>query len=302
MSVELNSVTLFNLSDQVSRNNVEYGILLGRVAVTDPLLFQVHTSFEIIINNANVVDLDFLNQRLKQFQVVLPQLCVVGVYQVNSKEPSSQTVSTLGQILQHLHITTPLLILNYDSIKSFKVFSYFDEVVSSLPLKILSFDEVEKISTFTISSEHVTGKKADGHQDEDVVIGGEIDTHYAKLSTSIDQLTIKVEQILHYLNDNADKPRLTADEIRVQSLITHLANKVDLISSSKEIVVSDIDTEFLIISSKLSLLNSQVTSLKNLNNLLAFGSLRIDRASKDYSQPLPQLRGFELELPNFEFN
>ncbi|CAH2355476.1 hypothetical protein CLIB1423_27S00452 [[Candida] railenensis] len=307
MAVNLHSVLLFNLADQLSRNSSEFGILLG--TKTDDNVTSIHTSFEILINRSSqngnevVVDLSFLQKRYEQFQIVLPNYHVVGVYQMNTLEPTYITNSILNQI--SAHIPNPeFVVLFYNGEKSLSAYPYNGENIlntaQKIQLNILANDEIEKISTFTIANHsQYTGSTHAGGPKEAVSTSTRLADHYKILSGSVDQLTKRVEKILKYVQENILVPSssssFASDESyatysKLQNLITHLSNKVEEITSlgktDPNLVGNNVEAQLL--SSKLSLLNSQMTSLESLRATVTKQIIRAGNIAQTYPQQGPQ--------------
>lgn len=306
MPVNLHSVLLFNLADQVSRNYNDFGILLGTKSEDNDVI-SVHTSFEILIDGDHneVVDVEFLRKRSEQFKVVLPQFEIIGMYQINTLEPNARTNSILGQIGSHIP-TADLVVLLYDGEKSLCAYPSDGKqsvnTAQKLQLNILANDEVEKISTYTIANNsQYTGSVhggGGGGSKETSSTKKQLTDHYKILSGSVDQLTIRVERILQYLQENhLAVLLLSADSesystyIKLQTLITHLANKVEEITSGGSAGVSDAsnNVETQLITSKLSLLNSQMISLQNLRTTIAKQIIRSGNIAHAYPQRSQQL-------------
>lgn len=310
MAVNLHSVLLFNLADQLSRNSSEFGILLG--TKTDDNVTSIHTSFEILVNRSGpngievVVDLSFLQKRYEQFQIVLPNFHVVGVYQMNTLEPTNVTNSILNQI--GAHIPNPeFVVLFYNGEKSLCAYPYNGENIlntsQKIQMNILANDEIEKISTFTIANHsQYTGSTHSGGPKEAVSTSTQLADRYKILSGSVDQLTTRVEKILRYVQENILVPSSSSsssssasDEsyatyVKLQNLITHLSSKVEEITSLRHTGPSPVENnvEAQLLSSKLSLLNSQMTSLETLRATVTKQIIRAGNMAQTYPQQGPQ--------------
>lgn len=280
-TVQLHSITLFNLSDHITRQEKsKFGALLG---TTDKTTITVTTSFELLFDNDLDINTEFLKERLDQFNAVLPQYSMVGFYQlIDKQEPNSATLAVLNQLqtyqrrtsTQERHLIFTLVNMgsfhNVEDAEPFKSFLHKNE---PLPLHTLILaNETENIATSTIVNHPNYFSSEISRDANDINNDFKLDKQNEELSVSVNQLHAKVESIIKYLQHrpNGNESKNLEQEIKMHNLIGHLSSKI---ASFQRNHVSG-DHSIQLQATQLSLLTAQLLALDNLKSQIAKNIIR----------------------------
>lgn len=280
-TVQLHSITLLNLSDHATRHQRgKFGILLGNYAKNS---VSVSTSFELLFDHDLDINSEFLQKRLDQFNAVLPQYGMVGVYQlVDELSPNSATLSVLEQIhsfqnimtTQTLQIVCTLVDVSKfaapEETGPFRSFVHHNELV---PVHtVIQANDTENIATSTIAN-HPNYFTAEVNKDPNDINNDFKQGKFKEdLSMAVDQLYARVATILEYLQKRRPGSE-TGDaeqEAQLHNLITHLSNKIISFQQKHD----TIDYNDQLQTTQLSLLTGQLLALDNLKSQIAKNIIR----------------------------
>lgn len=233
MNVQVQALTLYAISDQISRNSCSYGMLIG--TQTDNLI-RVKDAFELKFDNGSI-DFAYTSKRLALLQTVSPSLEWVGLFTIDGRSIPDAIWS------QFLQSTVPTICLTFHP-EMKKILCLHSITREALPVAVVA-EETEEIATSTIHSHYnYTNEEPELTQENE-----------ESLALSLQQLERKVHSILAKETYSAETERK----------LVHLANKL----SNYQGEPSD---AYQLFSSQLSLLTNQLSTVgaarELVNNLI----------------------------------
>lgn len=244
-SVQVSSVALLQVSDQISRNQSSYGVLVGKkgedIAIARALPLKL---------NKTLVDWNHLHKHLTLTKTSLPQYELIGVYHIN--DDTTVTEEAL-QVFEQFVSSLPSI---------YAVFTPSSEVASfdfntQTPLHtIINASLVESIATNSIANHRQYA--------EDAVLGDS-----EGLVISVDQLEKKVRAIV---------ARLDAGDYSQEQLnkVVLLANKVEAFKRLNH----PAEDPLLLYATNLALLTTQLNSLDHLKSQIKKNIVRYGMNSR----------------------
>ncbi|CAI5756771.1 unnamed protein product [Candida verbasci] len=258
--VSLNSIVLLNVSDVLSRNSQSnIGILLGRFDVDK---FIIRNSFELLLNDNQSIDFDYLTKKLKQYSQTYPDDYIVGLYQIDI---GKNYIDDLLQWLLNFQIqdNKELITVVFDkSLKGIEAY-YQNRLIKS----IIETSETESITTLTIDKHKNYATK--NKKQESI----SITQHNETLSITLNKLYERITKILEYFENNQDldfNTRIELDKLLVK-LVNNFQFKQPINNESKllklQLTQLSLITEQLLVSERVKLqISKSITSGDLPNN------------------------------------
>lgn len=259
--VGLHPLLMLNLSDVVIRQqnglprDKSVGVVLGN---EQGGTLQLINSFEITTSEDGSPDLDYLQTRLEQQAVILPQEYLVGVYEISNDEelkPSDAT-KELQLLLKGYNVDLVTLVFNPDSAsKKFtnqKFVKVFDNQWKELSY-VVDTKEAEKVAVDTILELHETE-----NDDELSKATEQIESQKFILRT----MHSKIKLIIDYLNrTDPSNPGYYETLRQVRSLLSKLQYQQD---SQVKTHLIDLETNYNMLIS-LGVLNENIKTLDSIS-------------------------------------
>lgn len=259
--VGLHPLLMLNLSDVVirQRNGLprdnSLGVILGN---EQGGTLQLINSFELTLLENGSPDLDYLQTRLEQQAVILPQEYLVGVYEISSDEELKPTNATkeLQLLLKGYNVDLITLVFNPDfASKKFtnqKFVRIFDSELNELPYDV-DTKEAEKVAVDTVLELHETE-----NSDELSKATEQIESQKFILQT----MHSKIKLIIDYLNKtDPSKPGFYDTLRQVKSLLSKLQYQQD---SQVKTRLIDLETGYNMLIS-LGVLNENIKTLDSIS-------------------------------------
>lgn len=223
MNVQVQALTLYAISDQISRNSsCKYGVLVGTRSGND---IRVNDAFEL--ETWTSINFSYLEKRLALLQAVSPRTSLVGLYTIGVE----QLPDTILPQFQSKGMETPIYIAFQKDLSEFEC---YDSDKKKLQVSVVA-EETEEIATSTIHS-HYNYTKEEPELTQENEEG---------LVLSLKQLEKKMRVVLENPSNNAETDRQ----------LVYLANKL---ANFQGKVSGDL---YQLLSSHLSLLSNQLSAV-----------------------------------------
>lgn len=275
-SIELHAIPILDAVDSIARKSAsKVGVLLG---TKEKNRVSILNSFELIIGESHLVDFDFLQDRLGQFNSVFPNLDIIGIYSIEiNGGKNTKTTHILDQLLHYKcsenETLQNLLLLVVRGTKGLGsdsplVESYYYNGCL-VPVKIMpAADEAEHASIFTVmrkgniesnSKENISSliKKSQKNNNE--------------LLMAIEKLELKMLDIIRFMDQSSIQ---IADDtlINISNNIVYLAKKIHRF---KNYYIPDRDNKQLL-TSLFALLTQELGALENLKTQISKNIVRYE--------------------------
>lgn len=260
--IALHPLVMLNITDHYNRlkQNVEaskwIGVILGNEDHDGTL--QLVNSFEFAFLKDDSPDLSYLQTRLEQQSVILPNEYLVGVYEVmkNDDLKPSEDVLQLHQLLKGYNVDLVTLVFNpSNALKKFtnqKFVRIYNNHLEELKYDV-STKEAEKIAVDTV----LDVKDVD-HEDELNKATEQLESQ----SFILDTLHSKIELIIAYLNEVDPSTPGYYDILRqINSFISKSKYKQD---EPVKMKLVDLETDYNMLIS-LGTLNDTIKGLDSVN-------------------------------------
>ncbi|CAM9012721.1 unnamed protein product [Wickerhamomyces anomalus] len=264
--IALHPLVMLNLSDHYIRHQQQstavangrlLGVLLGNEGKDGSL--QLINSFEFAFQDDGVPDLSYLQTRLEQQSVILPNEYLVGVYEIKQKHELKPSVEILQlhDLLKEYNVDLVTLVFNPElSLKKFtnqKFVKIYDNQLNDLKYNV-DTKEAEKVAVDT-----VLDVKDVENEDELNKATDQIESQSFILKT----LHSKIELILEYLTktDPASTPGYYDILRQVNSFISKVKFKQNDDIKTKLI---DLETDYNMLIS-LGTMNDTIKGLDSIN-------------------------------------
>lgn len=275
-SIKLHTIPILNAVDNIARNSeFKFGVLLG---TKEENSISIWNSFELIIGESLLVDFDFLQDRLRQFNSVFPSLEIIGIYNIETGDgQNTKTIHILNQLLNYKGLeneTPPNLLLlviraaKYSDTDSQLVESYYYNG-SLVPVKIsAAADETEHASILTVTRK---GNVEPDIKENNSSLITKSQKNNNELLMAIEKLQLKMLDIIRFMDQNSTQ---NADDtlINISNNLVHLTRKIH---QFKSYYVADHDNKQLL-TSLFALLTQELGALENLKTQISKNIVRYE--------------------------
>lgn len=275
-SVKLHTIPILNAVDNIARNSEsKVGVLLG---TKEENSISIWNSFELIIGESLLVDFDFLQDRLEQFNSVFPNLEVIGIYSIEAGDgQNTKTIQILNQLLYYKSLenkTLPNLLLlvvretKCSDTDSLSVESYYFDG-SLVPVEITATaDETEHASIFTVTRK---GNVEPNIKDNNSSLITKSQKNNNELLMAIEKLQLKMLDIIRFMDRTSTQ---NADDtlINISNNLVYLARKIH---QFKSYYIADHDNKQLL-TSLFAILTQELGALENLKTQISKNIVRYE--------------------------